>query len=128
MAEYMDGVSLNGPFSITTGEAISPTKGGLLVTLNSSGLLVKCGAAGTIIGVVYSSYASGALATVFPPRGRHKLECTAAIAAGDMVKPGAAGQVAPEATVTTKTLNTCGQAETATSNQNDAFWCFLLQG
>lgn len=128
MTEYMDGVALNGPFSIVTGEAISPTKGGLLVTLNSAGLLVKAGVAGTIVGVVYSTVASGGLATVFPPRGRHKLECTAAIAAGDMVKSGAAGQVAPEATVTTKTLATIGQAETATSAQNDAFWCYLLQG
>jgi hypothetical protein len=98
------------------------TNGPLLVTYDTSGTIVACGVGGTAIGYVVDDYAIAATATVhsiFNPVCEGT--ASAAIAKGDFLKSAAAGQIAPEATVTTKTLNTIGQAATAASGAAVAF-------
>lgn len=116
-------INNNGPWTYTTGEALACDKGAcLLVTLDTAGKIVKCGASGFPIGVVRESFASGVDASVWPLRGEVALQISAAIAKGDFVKPAAAGQIAPEATVTTLTAASVGQAMTAGTTAADVVW------
>lgn len=106
----------NGPWTVTAAEALAANT---LVTLDTAGKVVNCGATGTAIGWVAEDVASGALATVRPLLGRVLLKASAAIAIGDFVKTAASGKIAPEATVTTRTVATLGQACQAASAYGD---------
>lgn len=87
----------------------------LLVTLDTNGKVALNSATGTPIGVIREDFKSGVLVTVFPLRGRLPFVASATIAIADFLKPAANGLVAPEGTVTTRTVATIGQAETAGS-------------
>lgn len=112
----------NGPFSLTAAAALAANT---LVTLDTAGKVVNCGATGTAIGWVAEDVASGALATVRPLIGRCLLKASTAIAIGDFVKTAANGKIAPEATVTTRTVATLGQAHQAASADGDLVAVFI---
>ena len=98
----------------------------LLVTLTSTaGTVGLCGAAGVPVGVADGAVASAAYGTFRPMRGRIQVVSTATITAGDFVKAGASGQVAPEASVAVRTANTIGQAETGVTGSGK-FWMVAL--
>jgi hypothetical protein len=108
------GVNPNGPFTYPNGAAAIAAN--LLVTLDSSGNLIV--ATATDSGVGFTNDTIPALTQkgqVFPNRGKGVLTSSAAIAVGDLVKSAAAGKIAPEAIVTTSTVNTIGRALSAAS-------------
>lgn len=110
----------SGPLTYKAGAPIATN---LLVTLTATaGTVGLCGVSGYPIGVADGAVASGASGCFQPMEGRIKVVCSAAVAAGDFVKAAAAGQVAPESSVTTRTAATIGQAETGTTNPGDVFW------
>jgi hypothetical protein len=113
---------LEGPF---TKEAAASLGANLLVTIDTAGKAALCGASGIPLGSVQDAWASGALATIWPTCGRHKLTASAAIAIGDFVKAAASGKVAPEAIVTTATAFTIGQADSAASADGDAVYVYF---
>lgn len=105
-----------------SGIAAAAIGANLLVTRSTvAGKVDLCGASGLAVGSTQEATASGDLCTYFRPIGTAWVTCSAAIAIGDMVKPAASGKVAPEATVTTITAATIGQALTATSTDGDTF-------
>lgn len=118
----LDGLVLDGPFSKITASALNAN---VLVTIDTSGNAALCGVGGVMLGSVQDAWASGVLATVFPPRGRHKLTAGGAIAIGDFVKAAANGKVVVEATNTVRTANTIGQADSASSADGDPIYIFL---
>lgn len=120
-----EGVICGPARTYTAGGTITSTVTGTLVTLNTSGYVVQCGAGGTAIGVVYETYSSGDTVPVYPIQGRHFVRTTATITAADFVKPGADGAVAPEAGVTTRTADTVGQAITTGTGAAAQFWAEL---
>lgn len=102
-----------GTINRLAAEAIAPN---LLVTNTATGnSMGLCGASGIPIGISYDTIASAAFGDVSLITGGDRHLCIASdtIAIGDMVKPAAAGQVAPEAGVTTATAFTIGKAESA---------------
>jgi hypothetical protein len=98
------------------------TNGPLLVTYYTDGTIVVCGVGGVAIGYVVDDYAPGAAMTIYPIfAALCEGTASAAINVGDFIKSAASGQIAPEATVTTKTLNTIGQAFSAASGSGIRF-------
>ena len=112
-----------GPLTYKAANAIATN---LLVTLTTTaGSVDVCGASGVPVGIADGAVASGAYGNFLPVEGRVQVVSSATIAAGDFVKAAAAGQVAPEATVTTRTAATIGQAETAVSGSG-TFWMVAI--
>jgi hypothetical protein len=103
-----DGILPQQIVSMVTAEQIATN---LIVAASATaGKAAVCGSGGTPIGVVMELFASGATAAVYR-KGRLLCTSTAAINAGEFVKPGASGKIAPEGTVTTRTADTCGVAD-----------------
>lgn len=120
-----EGVICGAARTYVAGGTITSTTTGTLVTFDTGGKVVACGAGGTAIGVVYETYTVGQTVPVYPLHGRHFLRTTTTITAADFIKPGAAGAVAPEAGVTTRTADTVGQAETTGTGAAAQFWAEL---
>ena len=114
-----------GTVQFTTSEAIAAN---LLVTRTTGDNVVSlCGASGfpVAINATGSTIASGAVGEfqLLTTGDRVLAVSSATITRGDFVKAAAAGQVAPEAGVTTLTANTIGQADTSvTDSGNFYFW------
>ena len=110
----MEGTKLLPPLTFVAGGSITANT---LVTLHTTaGQVVECGVGGFPIGVVYDAYSSGETVPVYPLPGLHRVIASAAIVAGDNLKPAANGEIAPEASVGTNTVDTCGQAVGAASS------------
>lgn len=122
-----DGQMTEGGFlTLTAYEAIAAN---LLVSAHTTaGQVALCGAGGFPIAVADEAVAASAVAGFRPLKTSKRIlvKASAAIAAGDFVKAAAAGKVAPEATVTTRTAATIGQADTAASADGSLFWMYPL--
>lgn len=116
----LQGFLLDGPLSYNATAAFATEN--LLAMLDTAGGVTPCGAGLIPAGVCPSAHAINTTATVYPTRGRALVIASAQIAAGDMVKAAAAGQVAPEANVVVATAFTIGVAETAAAGQGSSFW------
>lgn len=109
-----------GPLTYKFANAVASN---LLVTLTgTAGSVDVCGAGGIPVGIADGDVAAGAYGNCIPLKQRVRVICSGAINAGELVKAAAAGQVAPETSVTTATAFTIGIAETATTTQGDAFY------
>lgn len=85
----------------------------------TAGQLVVCGVGDIPCGVTIEPIPAGRTGTINRwGRGNTYLISGAGIAAGDYIKCGAAGVVVPEATVTTVTVATVGQAKGASDGTN----------
>ena len=121
----LQGFSQEGPLTyLTASNAIGAN---LLVTLTATaGVVDLCGASGYPVGIADAPAGGNIPAategTFFPLKRRVLVIASAAINPGDFCKAAAAGQVAPEATVTTLTAATIGQAETAASGAGVGFY------
>jgi hypothetical protein len=117
MANELQGTSqLRGTYNAVASEAIAAN---LLVEDHTvAGQLSLCPASGCPSGIAYYAIASGAAGDVyvFVPGDVVKAVSSATIAIGDYVKPAASGQVAPEATATTRTEFTIGVALSAVTD------------
>lgn len=96
----------------------------LVQTATVGNSMILCPAGGAPTGISYDTTANAAFGDVSLITGGDRHLCTgsAAVAIGDMVKAAAAGKVAPEATVTTKTAFTIGVAESAASGDGILFF------
>jgi hypothetical protein len=120
-----EGVICGQAKTYIAGNTITSTNTGTLVTFDTASKVIECGSGGTAMGVVYETYALNDTVPVWPLHGRHYVRTTATVTAADYLKPGAGGALAPEATVTTRTADTVGQAETTGSGAAAAFWAEL---
>lgn len=117
-------IFLRGTRPFTASESIAVN---LLVELHTSaGQVSLCPASGCPIGVnssgaTISSAAVGDIQLLTTGDRVYGIS-SAAIAIGDYVKAAASGQVAPESPVTTRTADTIGVAETATSGSAEGFF------
>lgn len=96
----------------------------LVQTATVGNSMILCPVEGVPTGISYDTIANGAYGDVslIAKGDRHLCTASAAVAIGDMVKAAAAGQVAPEAVVTTATAFTIGVAESAASGVGVLFF------
>jgi hypothetical protein len=86
-----------------------------------AGSIVVCGVGDIPIGITQEAIPIGKTGTFWRWGRGNRFYCVATgVAAGDLVKQGAAGIFVPEATVTTVTAVTIGQARTATDSAGNA--------
>lgn len=87
----------------------------------TAGNIVVAGANDIPIGVTQEAIPAGKTGTFWRwGRGNRFYTLATGVAAGDLVKCGAAGAIVPEGTVTTVTAATIGQARTATDSAGNA--------
>jgi hypothetical protein len=104
-----------GTFQATASENIAVNL--LVEDHTTAGQVSLCPASGCPAGVAYDAVTSGAAGAfqLLAPGDIVRAIASDTISAGDYVKPAASGQVAPEATATTKTEFTIGVALSAST-------------
>jgi hypothetical protein len=105
--------------SVLTGELIPANT---LVVFDANGAAVIAGAGSKPEYIVYDAAASGTYVAAYELEGRVYGRCKAAITTGNYVKAGAEGKFVVEASATTPTAFTLGQAVTTTSTDNDPIY------
>lgn len=90
-----------------------------------AGQLANTGVGDIPIGSIQEAIASGATGVFFRSKGTHLVTAGAGVTAGDYLKTAAAGKLVPEATPTTPTAMTVGQAKEAASGDGVAFMAEL---
>lgn len=120
----MQGMLHNGiVFTKKAGGNIGANK---VVDLDTNGDVVECGAGVVGIGFTVEAFSTGDTVTCYSlANGRVPLIASAAIAIKDYVKVAATGKIAPEATVTTRTVATVGRADTAAGADGDLVYVWL---
>jgi hypothetical protein len=114
-----------GPLSLTAGATALAQ--GYLVKLHTDATVVVAGAGDVPLGYCSEAAAIGASVAVEPLEGKSALVAGGAISIGNYVKSGASGKVVVEATATTPTAFTIGQAFTASSVDGDAIFIASLR-
>jgi len=112
----IEGALFAFPMSLKAGATIAANT---LVKVNSSGLLVNAGAGDVPLGWVQDAGVSGDYLAVYEVGPISPLIAGGAITTGDYVKCGASGKVVVEATASTPTAFTIGQAFDTTAADGD---------